>query len=60
MIITIGMAVAKSAVPVSVTVLTSDVIIEVATCLYILLQAAHLLWKWRVDWKKRKVKKGER
>lgn len=41
----------------SAAVLTGDTLIEWMTCTYILLQVVYLLWKWRVDWKRRKVKR---
>ncbi|AIC13913.1 hypothetical protein [Xylella fastidiosa] len=52
----VAAAMVKSAPPVSAAVLTGDTLIEWMTCTYILLQVVYLLWKWRVDWKRRKVK----
>lgn len=49
-----GYALAKAAPPVTVWFLTLNEWVAVASIVYIALQAAHLVWRWRREWSKRR------
>ncbi|WCF27851.1 hypothetical protein [Xylella fastidiosa] len=53
----LGLATVNSTVSASMAVLTESTLIEWISGVYIVLQLAYLLWKWRVDWKHQKMKR---
>lgn len=54
----VGLAVAKTLPPVTMYTLTLNEWVAVATILYIMLQAAHLIWKWGRDMRSRAADKA--
>lgn len=52
----IGAAGLKASPPVAAAVFTMNEWVAIATVLYILLQGAYLLWKWRGEWLARNPK----
>lgn len=48
----IGMAFAKATPPVTISALTLNEWAAIATFVYVVLQTAYLVWKWRREWRK--------
>lgn len=51
----VGVASLKAAPPITVSLLTLNEWVAVATLGYVLLQAAYLIWKWRRESRKRQA-----
>ena len=51
----VGLAAKKLALPVVGWTITLDKAVGIATLIYLALQTAHLIWKWRNDVKARKA-----